>query len=95
MVANYNGGSVAVFPIADDGQLGPHSAFVQHVGSSVNPRRQAGPHAHFIQATYDNRFAIAADLGLDELLVYRFEAKLGLADAGQSGVYRAGSWRRA
>jgi 6-phosphogluconolactonase len=77
MVANYKGGNVAVFPVGKDGRLGRYSAFMQHVGSSVNPERQAGPHAHFIQVTNDNRFAIVADLGLDKLFVYRFDADTG------------------
>ncbi len=72
LVANYTGGSVAVFPVLEDGRLGDASAFVQHRGSSVNRERQEGPHAHSIEMSPDNRFAIAADLGLDELLVYRF-----------------------
>ena len=82
MVANYGGGNVAVFPIGNDGRLGPHSAFVQDVGSSVNPERQAGPHAHFIQVTNDNRFAMVADLGLDKILVYRFDANTGSLTPG-------------
>jgi 6-phosphogluconolactonase len=77
MVANYTGGNYAVFPIGNDGRLGAHSAFVQNVGSSVNPERQAGPHAHSIQVTNDNRFAIVADLGLDKLLLYRFDDRKG------------------
>lgn len=77
LVANYGGGSCAVFPIGDDGRLGSRSAFVQHVGSSVDPRRQAGPHAHAIQVTNDNRFAVVADLGLDKLLWYRFDDRAG------------------
>ena len=82
MVANYGGGNVAVFPIGTDGRLGPHSAFVQAVGSSVNPERQAGPHAHFIHVTNDNRFAMVADLGLDKVLVYRFDANTGSLTPG-------------
>ena len=77
LVANYTGGSVAVFPVQPDGHIGESSAFVQHVGSSVNREHQEGPHAHWIETTPDNRFAIVADLGLDELLVYRFDAKNG------------------
>jgi 6-phosphogluconolactonase len=77
LVANYTGGSVAVFPVQSDGHIGEASAFVQHVGSSVNRERQEGPHAHWIETTPDNRFAIAVDLGLDELLVYRFDVKTG------------------
>jgi 6-phosphogluconolactonase len=85
MVANYNGGNVAVFPIGNDGRLGRHSAFVQHVGSSVDPKRQAGPHAHSIQVASDNRFAMAADLGIDKLLVYRFDADTGSLTPGSPG----------
>jgi 6-phosphogluconolactonase len=82
LVANYGGGNVAVFPIGEDGRLGPRRAFVQNVGSSVNPERQAGPHAHFIQATRDNRFTITADLGLDKVLVHRFDAGTGSLSPG-------------
>lgn len=77
LVANYTGGSVAVFPVVEGGRLGKASAFVQHAGSGVNPQRQEGPHAHSINMSPGNRFAIAADLGLDELLVYRFDPAKG------------------
>jgi 6-phosphogluconolactonase len=77
LVANYTGGNIAVLPVQPDGHIGASSAFVQHKGSSVNHERQEGPHAHWIETTPDNRFAIAVDLGLDELLVYRFDAKTG------------------
>jgi len=77
LVANYTGGSVAVFPVLSDGRLGEASSVVQHSGHGPNAERQEGPHAHEIQMTRDNRFALAADLGLDELLVYRFDAAKG------------------
>jgi len=77
LVANYDSGNIAVFPIEKDGRLGPRSAFVQHAGSSVNKERQAGPHAHEILPSNDNQFVLTADLGLDELLVYRFDPKSG------------------
>jgi 6-phosphogluconolactonase len=82
MVSNYNGGSVAIFPILNDGQLGERTAFVRHEGSSVNPDRQTGPHAHFMQVANDNRYAIVADLGLDQLFVYRFDAVTGSLKPG-------------
>jgi len=77
LVANYGGGSVAVLPILKDGHLGEPSAFVQHKGASINPQRQEGPHAHSIYTSPDNRFVISADLGLDEVLIYRFDAGKG------------------
>ena len=64
-VANYSGGSVAAFPVQDDGKLGEASAFFQHAGSSVNKARQSGPHGHAVVVSPDNRFVLAADLGLD------------------------------
>ena len=73
LVANYGGGSVASFPIAADGRLGAAVSFIQHTGSSVNPQRQQGPHAHSVNLSRDNRFNIVADLGLDKLLVYRLD----------------------
>ena len=77
LVANYTGGSVAVFPILADGKLGEASSFVQHTGKGPNPERQEGPHAHSIDLSIDNRFAMVDDLGLDELLVYKFDSAKG------------------
>src|SRR5271165_1752406 len=77
LVANYTGGSVAVFPVLADGKLGEASAFVQHTGHGTNPQRQEGPHAHSIDLSPDNRFAFVDDLGLDELLVYKFDSAKG------------------
>jgi 6-phosphogluconolactonase len=77
LVANYTGGSVAAFPIGEDGSLGEASAFVQHSGHGTNPERQEGPHAHSIDLSPDNRFAIVDDLGLDQTLVYKFDAAKG------------------
>lgn len=74
LVANYSGGSVAALPIAADGRLGSVAGFVQHVGSSVNPVRQKEPHAHGTVVSPDNRFALCADLGLDQVLVYKLDA---------------------
>jgi 6-phosphogluconolactonase len=77
LVANYTGGSVAVFPIQEDGRLGEASAFVQHTGHGTNPKRQEAPHAHSIDLSPDNRFAIVDDLGLDETLVYKLDSAKG------------------
>ena len=78
--ANYDSGSVAAFPIHEDGSLGEASAFFQHAGSSVNKERQSGPHAHVVALSPDNRFALVADLGVDRVVTYRLDsAKGGLA----------------
>lgn len=77
LVANYGGGSIACLPIRDDGRLGEATSSIQHRGSSVDPRRQQGPHAHSMNMDAAGRFAVVADLGLDKILVYRFDAAKG------------------
>ncbi len=77
LIANYSGGSVAAFPIDPAGRLGAASAFVQHEGSSVHPRRQQRPHAHCIVVDPSNRFAFAADLGMDRIVAYSLDPDTG------------------
>jgi 6-phosphogluconolactonase len=69
-VSNYSKGNVCVFPIEDDGRLGEASDIHQHEGKGPNTSRQDGPHAHSITPDINNRFAIAADLGIDQLVFY-------------------------
>jgi 6-phosphogluconolactonase len=83
-VANYDGGSIASFPVQADGSLGQSAGFVQHNGHSVDKERQEAPHAHWIAPSPDNRFVLAADLGLDEVLVYRFDATNGALSPNDS-----------
>lgn len=77
LVANYTGGSVAAYPIGRDGSLDAASSFVQHTGSSVSKPRQDAPHAHGIYLDAANRFAYVPDLGLDRILIYRFDSNAG------------------
>jgi len=81
LVANYGSGSVAVFPLLKDGSLGEAASFVQHSGSGPDRERQQGPHAHWIGVTPDNQFAMGADLGIDEVVVYRLNDKNGSLSA--------------
>jgi len=87
LVANYTGGSVAVFPVLEDGRLGEASAFIQHTGHGADPERQEGPHAHSIDLSFDERFAIVDDLGLDETLVYKFDSAKGSLSLNDPQVY--------
>jgi len=78
LVANYSSGTIAVFPILADGRLGEHTAMLKDQGATgPNKERQEGPHAHWIEVSSDNRFAFVADLGLDAILSYRFDASKG------------------
>ena len=73
VVVNYGTGSTASMPVMEDGRLGEAASFIQHAGSSADPSRQKGPHAHSVNISPDNRFAIVADLGLDQVLVYKLD----------------------
>jgi 6-phosphogluconolactonase len=77
LAANYGSGSVALFPVAEDGRLQPASSVIQHEGSSINPSRQKGPHAHSIVLDPANRFAFAPDLGIDKIMIYRLDREHG------------------
>jgi len=77
LVANYAGGNVSVLPIRRDGSLGAATATVQHEGSGPNKERQGAPHAHCVVLDRSNRFAFVADLGLDKIMIYRFDEKNG------------------
>ncbi|MBI5876613.1 MAG: lactonase family protein [Chloroflexi bacterium] len=94
IVSNYGTGSAAVLPVQADGSLGAMSAHVQHSGHGPNASRQAGPHAHSAIVSPDNRFVIVADLGIDRLMIYRFDADSGsLASHGEMAA-RSGAGPR-
>lgn len=96
LVANYSSGSVAVLPIAADGTLRPASSVIQHKGKGTNPSRQEGPHAHSINLDSANRFAFAADLGLDKVFIYAFDPAAGtiVPNASPFGKVAPGSGPR-
>lgn len=77
LVSNYSGGSVSVYPVAANGQLAPQSDFIQHQGHGPNPKRQEKAHAHSIQMDPANRIALVADLGLDQIKLYRLDRAQG------------------
>lgn len=77
MIANYGGGSVASYKIEADGSLSEAVSFIQHEGSGPVKSRQAGPHAHSINPTPDNRYAVACDLGTDEVRIYDMAEPIG------------------
>ncbi len=76
-VSNFMSGSVCVLPVLGDGRLGAATDFIQHQGASIDPVRQRGPHAHSVTLDPAERFAFVPDLGLDRLMVYRFDRERG------------------
>mgnify|MGYP000847681046 CR=1 FL=1 len=77
LVANYLGGNVSVYPIEKDGKIGNSVSLVQHSGTGPNRDRQEAAHAHSITLSPDNHFAYACDLGIDRIMIYRFDHHTG------------------
>jgi len=96
MMANFGSGSVSVVRVKEDGSLGELTAFIQNVGHSVDPSIQTEPHPHWIGVSPDNRYVIVSDLGLDKVLIFRFDAetgKLSPPDPPFAAVYPGGGPR--
>lgn len=74
MVANYSGGSLAAFPINTDGSLAPYSQLIRHSGKSINKERQDKSHVHASFFSPDYKYILAPDLGMDKVMLYRFNA---------------------
>ena len=76
LAANYSGGNIAVLPVHDDGSLGEATDVVQHQGSSVTTRQKA-PHPHSVNIDGSGTFVYVPDLGIDRVMIYRFDAGKG------------------
>lgn len=94
--ANFMSGSVTVLPIAQDGSLEKDCCFVQHEGSSVDPKRQKGPHAHGVFFSPDKTRLFVPDLGKDETVCYHpgTDGQLTLLPACSIAAETAGSGPR-
>lgn len=77
VVANYSSGHVTVLPIRADGSLGDATQVIAHAGASVDPVRQTGPHPHQIVFDAAGTRVFVAELGLDRIVVYRFDPATG------------------
>lgn len=92
--SNYGTGSIGVLPILRDGSLGEMSDTVQHEGAGPNRERQERAHAHSSNFAPDNRFLLVADLGMDAVMVYRFDAEHGKLTLHQRVSTRPGAGPR-
>jgi len=77
LVANFLGGSAAVFALRHDGTIGRRTAFIQHVGTSLDPHDPNHAHAHSIRFDPSHRFVLLADMGLDKIFVYHLNSETG------------------
>ncbi len=94
LAANYLNGSLGVIPVTPDGTWQEGAQRIQHEGSSVNAERQEGPHAHSVNPDPSGQFIIAADLGIDQAKVYRFDNVAGTLTEVSSITVAPGSGPR-
>ncbi len=93
--AQYGGGSVAVFSVNADGSIKERTQLIDHEGGSKSVAgRQDASHAHWTGVSPDNRFAFVPDLGLDQVVIYKFDAIAGAINAHGKGVVSPGSGPR-
>jgi len=93
--ANYSTGNVVVYPLLADGRLGEPVASARDEGpAGPDRKRQDGPHAHWVAVAEGNRSLLVADLGLDRVLVYRFDPAKGTLAKAEPAVAKAGSGPR-
>ncbi len=72
IVANYTGGSIAVFEKDKHGGLIKAKQVIKHTGNSINKERQESPHVHMVYFSPDRKFIFATDLGTDKIYVYHY-----------------------
>jgi 6-phosphogluconolactonase len=96
VVVNYGSGSTTALPIKADGSFAPATSSIQHVGTGPNAGRQSGPHAHGVYFHPKNGRAYVADLGTDDIFIFKFDAEKGLLTANKpkSGRVTAGEGPR-
>jgi 6-phosphogluconolactonase len=96
VVVNYGSGSTTALPIKADGSFAPATSSIQHVGTGPNAGRQSGPHAHGVYFHPKNGRVYVADLGTDDIFIYRFDAEKGLLTPSKpkSGRVTAGEGPR-
>ncbi|MGK7371760.1 MAG: lactonase family protein, partial [Candidatus Halalkalibacterium sp. M3_1C_030] len=85
--ANYLGGSLAMFPVNENGSLSEAKTVIEHEGGSVNENRQESPHVHCTIISPDNSLLFSADLGTDRLTGYAYNADNNTLSAEPSVIF--------
>ncbi|RYY83025.1 MAG: lactonase family protein, partial [Chitinophagaceae bacterium] len=95
LVGNYGGGTLAILPVAPDGGVGAPEQIIEHQGSGPNLQRQERPHVHSTVLAPDENYVLAADLGTDKVVSYKYSARRHtLSDARYTNAFTAGSGPR-
>jgi 6-phosphogluconolactonase len=92
-VGNYSSGNFSILPVNNDHSLDSAVNVIQHNGSGPD-KRQASAHVHSAMFSKDNRFLLVNDLGMDKIIVYRFNEITGQVTQHSSASVAAGSGPR-
>jgi len=79
-VANYGSGSVSSLPLDNNHIPTTPQNVITHEGSGPNPRQQ-NPHAHQALVSPGGNYLLVADLGIDQIRVYRINPESGSLEA--------------
>lgn len=88
-VANYDSGNAASFRILASGDLSQPVTDIHYNGHSVNPERQQSAHTHCTTVSPGNRYLLVNDLGMDRIMVYRFNPETARLIANDPPFYSA------
>ncbi len=94
MVANYVGGNVSAYLVQPDGRLSASTDMEQHAGKGPRPQQQDGPHAHCITPDPNNNFALAVDLGIDQVISYKIDKESGKLERQSAYTAKTGAGPR-
>ena len=95
MTAQYNGGSTALFDLAEDGSIKSRRQLLKHSGGSgIVDGRQDAPHAHWVGTSPDNQFAFVPDLGIDQVVIWKLDVGAAKLTPHGFGVCPPGSGPR-
>ena len=89
IVANYSGGSLAVFQRREDGSLTDAVQIIKNTGKSIDPKgRQKSAHVHMVKFTPDHKYIVVNDLGEDQTYVYHYNPKGNDKTLGLKNIYK-------
>lgn len=93
VTANYHKGTIESYIVSGEkGTLNPATSVIEHKGSGLNKERQEKAHTHYAGFTPDNKYMVAVDLGIDQLITYK--SNQGVLTAVNRLSVKAGSGPR-
>jgi len=79
-VSHYKSGNFVVLPVDEEGIVGEPTANIQLKGKGAIMPRQEQPHTHSVVPSLDGQYIYVSDLGLDKILIYKFDVSTGTVE---------------